>query len=245
MKPRLFAILLLPLVSSANVTPTNAFRHAALPAFGLNSALPIVTGLVTNDPARKAATLAAARPDAARNWYLSRLAATNPPVAAPADPVRADVLVLPIGEYAADRPGAALAEILLADDGVCRGVVARYRRGVTAPTNLPVRVAHAGAPVGLVEDLFYVPGDGVWARIAVAGSVSSANAWRISPELFCLSHPAADEWGTWGVLRIPRYLTGLALTTEPSIPALQRQDVQWGIPSAGPYPARYLTNHNQ
>lgn len=238
-----FCLAILPLAATANVTPTNALRYVAIPSFRIDSALPIVTGAVSNDPARAAATLAAARPDAPSNWYLRQLAVTNPPVSAPADPVRADVLVLPEGEYPVDRDDQALVEILLTDGGVCRGIVARYRRGVTAPTNLPIRVAHAGPAVGLVEDLYYVPGDGVWARISVEGSAAAAtNAWRISPELFCLSHQAADDWGSWGVLRIPRYITGVALTVEPSIPALQRSEVSFGVP-AGLYPKNHTPKH--
>lgn len=245
MKPIVLVLLLLPLVAAANVTPTNAFRHVAMPARGGDTGFPIATGSVTNDAARKAATIAAVRADAPRNWYLSRLAATNTPVAEPADPARADVLVLPLGEYAVDRGNPALTEILMVDEGVCRGVVSRYRRGVVAPTNLPIRISHAGAPVGRVEDLFFVPGDGVWARIAVEASVAATNAWRVSPELYCFRQTAADEWGAWGELIVPRHVTGLALTTEPSIPGLQRQDVQFGVPDAGPYPANYIPIHPQ
>lgn len=244
MKPIVLVLLLLPLVAAANETPTNAFRHVAMPARGGDTGFPITTGLVTNDAARKAATIAAVRTDAPRNWYLSRLAATNPPVTALVDPALADVLVLPLGEYAVDRGNPALAEILMVDEGVCRGVVQRYRRGVVAPTNLPIRVAHAGPAVGRVEDLYFVLGDGVWARIAVEASVAATNTWRVSPELHCFRQTAADELGAWGALIVPRHLTGLALTTEPAIPALQRTEVIFGIPSAGPYPARHLTRNN-
>lgn len=244
---RILILATLPLVAAANMTPTNAYRHGTMPAYGKgsDSALPLQNG--ADNAERRAEILAGARLDAPHNWYAPMFATTNPPApSAPIDPVWADTLLLPVGVYPVLRTAPTLQEIMLADEGVCRSIVARFRDGRTAATNIAVRINHGGEVVGRVMDLFFVPGDGVWGRLCIERAVvESRDWWQISPELMCLSKVVSDDWGEWGRLRIPRYIEGVALCTDASIPELSRRSVTFAAEPAAAYPTRYIPHRNR
>jgi len=149
-----------------------------------------------------------------RNWYREWLQATNPPAATPGSAVY-DALILPVGIVTPirDNPGT-LVEVLVAEPPMLRALVQRYRSGL-APTNIPVRAGHTSTVVGAVTDLWWVEGQGVWARMRV----EPAFAGRMHPscEVMCLRAQASDEWGAWGDFHLPWQITGVGLVESPAL----------------------------
>lgn len=151
-----------------------------------------------------------------RNWYRAWLSAPNPPAATPGA-VAVDALVLPVGISSPIRDQTnALVEALVAEPPMLRALVQRYRSGI-APTNIPVNLSHDPSQVvGSVANLWWVEGEGVWARLLVPESVASAGL-RPSCEILGLRAQATDSWGTWGDFWLPWQIRGVALVERPAL----------------------------
>lgn len=150
-----------------------------------------------------------------RNWYRSWLAATNPP-APPAGPVVLDALVLPAAGCVSPRRDAdgPLVEVVVAEPAMLRALVQRYRAGL-APTNIPVNLGHDRSQVvGSVSDLWWVEGEGVWARLRVSSIGSRAYP---SCEVDGLRAQATDAWGTWADFFLPWRIVGVGLVDKPAL----------------------------
>jgi hypothetical protein len=147
--------------------------------------------------------------------------------------VAVDALVLPVGITSPIRDGTnALVEVLVAEPPMLKALVQRYRSGL-APTNVPVNLAHSPTNVvGAVADLWWVEGEGVWARLLVPESVASAGL-RPSCEILGLRAQATDAWGTWGDFWLPWQIRGVALVERP---ALSTPVVYPSAVPASPYP---------
>lgn len=167
-----------------------------------------------------------------RNWYRSWLIATNPP-APPVGPIVVDTLVLPVGISSPirDQPGA-LVEVLVAEPPMLRALVQRYRSGL-APTNIPVNLSHdPSRVVGSVANLWWVEGEGVWARLLVSDA-ATASRLHSSCEILGLRAQATDAWGTWGDFWLPWQIRGVGLVERP---ALATPVVYPSAVPASPYP---------
>lgn len=151
-----------------------------------------------------------------RNWYRSWLAATNPPAATPG-PVVVDTLVLPIGLSSPLRDQTnTLVEVLVAEPPMLKGLVQRYRSGL-APTNIPVNLSHNPSQVvGSVSNLWWVEGEGVWARLLVSDTAASSHL-HPSCEILGLRAQATDAWGTWGDFWLPWQIHAVSLVAKPAL----------------------------
>lgn len=168
-----------------------------------------------------------------RNWYRAWLAATNPP-APPVGSIVLDTLVLPVGVYSPirDQPSA-LVEAIVAEPSMLKALVQRYRSGL-APTNIPVTVAHSSTNVvGSVSNLWWVEGEGVWARLRVSSVIYGSHA---SCEIYGLRAQATDAWGTWGDFFLPWQIRAVSLVAKPALAT----PVAVPLPAepAAPYPGR-------
>lgn len=168
-----------------------------------------------------------------RNWYRAWLSATNPPAPA-AGSIVLDTLVLPVGIYSPirDQPSA-LVEAIVAEPSMLKALVQRYRSGL-APTNIPVTVAHSPTNVvGSVSNLWWVEGEGVWARLRVSSVIYGSHA---SCEIYGLRAQATDAWGTWGDFFLPWQIRAVSLVAKPALAT----PVAVPLPAepAAPYPGR-------
>ena len=169
-----------------------------------------------------------------RNWYRSWLVATNPPAATPG-PVVVDTLVLPIGLSSPLRDQTnALVEVLVAEPPMLKALVQRYRSGL-APTNIPVNLSHDPSQVvGSVSDLWWVEGEGVWARLHITSEAAVETRLHASCEIYGLRAQATDDWGTWADFFLPWQIRGIGLVTHPALatPAINPS----APPPISPYP---------
>lgn len=168
-----------------------------------------------------------------RNWYRAWLSATNPP-APPVGSIVLDTLVLPVGIYSPirDQPSP-LVEAIVAEPSMLKALVQRYRSGL-APTNIPVTVAHSPTNVvGSVSNLWWVEGEGVWARLRVSSVIYGSHA---SCEIYGLRAQATDAWGTWGDFFLPWQIRAVSLVAKPALAT----PVAVPLPAepAAPYPGR-------
>ena len=152
-----------------------------------------------------------------RNWYRSWLAATNPP-ATTQGPFVVDTLVLPIGLSSPIRDQTnALVEVLVAEPPMLRALVQRYRSGL-APTNIPVNIAHSPTNVvGSVSSLWWVEGEGVWARLHITSAAAAETRLHASCEIYGLRAQATDAWGTWADFFLPWQIRGVGLVERPAL----------------------------
>ena len=151
-----------------------------------------------------------------RNWYRSWLLAINPP-APPVGPIVVDALVLPIGLSSPIRDQTnTLVEVLVAEPPMLKALVQRYRSGL-APTNIPVNLSHDPSQVvGSVSNLWWVEGEGVWARLLVSDTAASSHL-HPSCEILGLRAQATDAWGTWADFFLPWQIRGVGLVERPAL----------------------------